>query len=234
MEYIHAKRKNKNKGASAFQENAGAVKRDMEVVFKWVPVQGVRLSAAANRAVYEEYKEERPRLLKETVYNPDGSENKEGISRLRQAGLNDKAIYEVIGKGRTPNGYNYHHLFPRAISGSFKNGVQIGDEKLYSIHDWRCMMPLSNANRCDIHKNVHAAMDERNGALPEREGTKMTYDIAMPLTAKEYEMYKQNPASVKAELLIVTANSYRTVDQRGKGGNALAMAAALKAKAATR
>ena len=61
----------------------------------------------------------------------------------------------------------------------------------------------------------------------------MTYDIAMPLTAKEYEMYKQNPASVKAELLIVTANSYQTVDQRGKGGNALAMAA-VKMKALQR
>ena len=99
--------------------NAGertALPKDMEVVFKWVPVKGVRLSVAANKAVYEEYKEVRAQLLKDTVYNPDGTENKEGISRLRQAGLSDKAIYEVIGNGRTPNGYNYHHLFPRAAS----------------------------------------------------------------------------------------------------------------------
>ncbi len=229
MEFIHAKRKQKGNKAQFVSMNAGektALSKDTEVVFKWVPVKGVRLSVAANKAVYEEYKEVRAQLLKDTVYNPDGTENKEGISRLRQAGLSDKAIYEVVGKGRTPNGYNYHHLFPRALSGSFANGpVQFGDEKVSSIHDWRCLQPLPNATRCDIHLNVHKAMEERNGPLPEP-GTKTTYDIAMPLTAKEYEMYKINPKSVKAELLIVTADSYKTVDQRDNGGNSLAIAAA--------
>lgn len=225
MEYIHAKRKRPSHGETPA--------RVSEVVFKWVPVKGIRLSAEANRAVYEEYKQVRGSLLRDTVYNPDGTENVEGISRLRQAGLSDKAIFEVVANGRTPNGYNYHHLFPRALSGSFKDGVTIGDEKLTTIHDWRCMQPLPNATRCDIHKNVHAAMDERNGELPGKPGTKVQYDIAMPLSAKEYEMYKQNPQSVKAELLIVTPTSYMTVDQRDKGGNVLALAA-LKAKAATR
>ena len=225
MEYIHAKRKRPSHGETPA--------RVSEVVFKWVPVKGIRLSAEANRAVYEEYKQVRGSLLRDTVYNPDGTENVEGISRLRQAGLSDKAIFEVVANGRTPNGYNYHHLFPRALSGSFKDGVTIGDEKLTTIHDWRCMQPLPNATRCDIHKNVHAAMDERNGELPGKPGTKVQYDIAMPLSAKEYEMYKQNPQSVKAELLIVTPTSYMTVDQRDKGGNALALAA-LKAKTATR
>lgn len=225
MAYIHAKRKRPSQG------NASA--RTAEVVFKWVSVKGIRLSAEENRRVYEEYKQLRHNLLRDTVYNPDGTENVEGISRLRQAGLSDKAIFETIASGRTPNGYNYHHLFPRALSGSFKDGVAIGDEKLTTIHDWRCMQPLPNATHCDIHGNVHAAMDERNGELPGRPGTKVMYDIAMPLSAKEYEMYKQNPQSVKAELLIVTPTSYKTVDQRDKGGNALAMAA-MKAKAATR
>lgn len=225
MEYIHTKRKRPSHG------NMPA--RDMEVVLKWVPVKGIRLSADDNKAVYEEYKQVRGGLLRDTVYNSDGTENVEGISRLRQAGLSDKDIYETVAKGRTPNGYNYHHLFPRALSGSFKDGVKIGDEKLTTIHDWRCMLPLPNATRCDIHKNVHTAMEERNGPLPGKPGTKVTYDIAMPLSAKEYEMYKQNPQSVKAELLIVTANSYKTVDQRGNGGNALALAA-MKAKIATR
>ena len=228
MEYIHAKRK--GKGNKSFQNNNT---RAQEVVFKWGPVKGVRLSTQENRAVYEEYKQQRAQLLTDTVYNPDGSENKEGISRLRQAGLNDKAIYEMIGKGKTPNGYNYHHLFPRAISGSFKDGgVQFGDEELTSIHDWRCMMPLSNATGRDIHSNVHKAMEERNGPLPERPGTKLTYYIAMPLSAKEYEMYKQNPKSVKAELLIVDANSYRTVDQRTNGAKTISVADIAKFKTA--
>lgn len=210
MEYIHAKRK----GNKSFQNDNN---RNLEVVFKWVPVKGVRLSVPENKAVYEEYKAVRSRLLKDTVYNPDGTPNEEGISRLRQAGLDDNAI-AIVGKGRTPNGYNYHHLFPRAISGSFKDGgVQFGDEKLTSIHDWRCMLPLSNARGRDIHSNVHSAMEERNGPLPEKAGTKLTYYIAMPLSAKEYEMYKQNPKSVNAELLIVGTNSYRTVDQRTSG-----------------
>jgi len=226
MEYIHVKRarkkKGKGKGHSApFQGNTdnNSVKvnlpKDFEVAFKWVPVQGIRISSEANKALYEEYKQVRPQLLKDTVYNPDGTENKEGISRLRQAGLNDEAIYETIGKeGKTPNGFNYHHLFPRVLSGSLAKGpVQIGDEQITSIHDWRCMMPLSNTQNKDIHSNVHKAMDERNGSLP-GVGGKITYYIAMQLSAKEYEMYKQNPKSVKAELLIVSGSSYKTVDQR--------------------
>ncbi len=211
MEFIHAKRKHHNKGAEN-QSN-----QPKEFVFKWIPVKGVRLSSAENKAVYEEYKQVRSQLLKNTVYNPDGTENKEGISRLRQAGLSDKAIYEIVGKGKTPNGYNYHHLFPRAISGSFKDGgVRFGDENLTSIHDWRCMMPLPNGNRNDIHGNVHQAMEKRNGPLPEVAGVKLTYYIAVPLSAKEYELYKQNPKAVKGELLIVTGSSYKTVHQRGQ------------------
>lgn len=220
MKHIHTKRK--HKGNKPFFQNNDhsavnvSLPKGFEVAFKWVPVEGVRLSVKANKAVYEEYKEVRAQLLKDTVFNPDGTENKEGVSRLRQAGLSDKAIYETIGKGKTPNGFNYHHLFPRALSGSFANGpVQFGDEQLTSIHDWRCMMPLPNTARSDIHCNVHKAMEERNGPLP-NEGAKTTYFIAMPLTAKEYEMYKQNPQSVKAELLIVGADSYKTVDQRDK------------------
>lgn len=238
MKHIHTKRKHKGNKPS-FQNNSQAstsvsIPKGFEVAFKWVPVKGIRLSAKANKAVYEAYKDVRAQLLKETVFNPDGTENKEGISRLRQAGLNDKAIYESIGKGKTPNGFNYHHLFPRALSGSFAEGpVQFGDEKLTSIHDWRCMMPLSNTPRSDIHCNVHKAMEERNGPLP-NEGARTTYFIAMPLTAKEYEMYKQNPQSVKAELLIVGADSYRTVDQREKGGstNAISTAGIARMKAA--
>lgn len=227
MEYIHTKRRR----PSNFSQN-DAAKRKQEFVFKWVPVKGERISVEANRAVYEEYKQVRSQLLQDTVYNPDGTENKEGVSRLRQAGLTDKEIYERVAKGQTPNGYNYHHLFPRALTGSFKNGsVQFGDDKVSSIHDWRCLLPLPNATRCDIHGNVHKAMEERNGALP-APGEKTTYDIAMPLSAKEYELYKQNPAAVKAELLIVTADSYKTVDQRSNS-NALAMTVA-KMKAATR
>lgn len=229
MEYIHAKRKGKkgkgkNNGQfSSFQQNNGnnfsshsSLPNGFEIAFKWMPVEGVRLSAAANRCVYEEYKQVRAQLLMETVHNPDGTENTEGVCRLRQAGLSDNVIYGTIGKGKTPNGYNYHHLFPRALSGSFADGpVQFGDEKLTSIHDWRCMMPLPNSVHKDIHANVHKAMEERNGPLPE-EGRKTTYYIAMPLSAKEYEMYKQNPQSVKEELLIVSGSSYRTVDQREK------------------
>ena len=134
MEYIHAKRK--GKGNRPFQNNNA---QNQEVVFKWVPVKGIRLSVQENRAVYEEYKQLREQLLKDTVHNPDGTPNEEGISRLRQAGLDDRSI-AIIGKGRTPGGYNYHHLFPRAISGSFKDGaVQFGDEKLTSIH---VLLPL--------------------------------------------------------------------------------------------
>ena len=246
MEYIHVKRarkkgKGKGKGhSSSYQGNPheSSVKvdlpRDFEVAFKWVPVKGVRISSAANKALYEEYKEVRPQLLKDTVYNPDGTENKEGVSRLRQAGLNDKVIYEVIGKGKTPNGFNYHHLFPRVLSGSLAKGpIQIGDEQISSIHDWRCMMPLSNTENKDIHGNVHKAMDERNGPLP-GVGGKTTYYIAMPLSAEEYEMYKQNPKSVKAELLIVSGSSYRTVDQRdgAEQGKSLSVADVAKLKAA--
>lgn len=208
MEYIHAKRK--SKGNRPVNHNT----RQQDYVFKWIPVKGIRLSSQANRAVYEEYKEARSQLLKDTVYNKDGTENKEGIARLRQVGLNDKDIYEVIGKGKTPNGYNYHHMFPRAISGSFKEGpVQFGNDQLTSIHDWRCMLPLPNSAHNDIHKNVHAAMDQRNGVLPERPGTKLTYYIAVPLSAEEYQMYKENPKSVKAELLVVNAHSYQTINQ---------------------
>lgn len=225
MEYIHAKRKGKKgKGKghfSSFLQNNGtdssasvALPKDFEVAFKWVPVEGLRISSGKNKVIYEEYKQVRADLLKETVYNPDGTENKEGISRLRQAGLNDKAIYETVGKGKTPNGYNYHHLFPRVLSGSLAKGpIQLGDEKISSIHDWRCLMPLPNSTNKDIHMNVHKAMEERNGPLPP-EGFKTTYYIAMPLSSKEYEMYRQNPKSVKAELLIVSGKDYRTVDQR--------------------
>lgn len=227
MEYIHAKRK--GKGNRPFQNNNA---QNQEVVFKWVPVKGIRLSVQENRAVYKEYKQLREQLLKDTVHNPDGTPNEEGISRLRQAGLDDRSI-AIIGKGRTPGGYNYHHLFPRAISGSFKDGaVQFGDEKLTSIHDWRCMMPLPNATGRDIHANVHAAMEERNGPLPEQPGTKLTYYIAMPLSAKEYEMYKQNPKSVKAELLIVGPRSYQTVDQRSNGSKTISVADIAKLKTA--
>lgn len=59
MEFIHAKRKQKGNKAQFVQMNAGertALPKDMEVVFKWVPVKGVRLSVAANKAVYEEIK----------------------------------------------------------------------------------------------------------------------------------------------------------------------------------
>ncbi|MBR1778050.1 MAG: hypothetical protein IJ752_05640 [Alphaproteobacteria bacterium] len=241
MEYIHAKRKGKKgKGRpSSFHGNVDnntanvSLPKGFEIAFKWVPVEGIRLSAGANRAVYEEYKQVRAELLKETVYNPDGSQNTEGISRLRQAGLSDEVIYGTIGKGKTPNGYNYHHLFPRALSGSFAKGpVQFGDEKLTSIHDWRCMMPLPNSAHKDIHANVHKAMEERNGPLP-AEGRKTTYYIAMPLSAKEYEMYKQNPQSVKAELLIVSGDSYRTVDQRNNAsGKTMSAAEIAKLKMA--
>ena len=145
---------------------------DFEVVMKWVPIEAVRISPEANRAVYDEYNEQRERMLKETVYNPDGTENKEGIARLRQAGLSDKDIFETIGqKGQTPNGFNYHHLFPRAVSGAFNEGpVNFGGEMLTSIHDWRCMMVLPYAPGHDIHHNVHDAMDERNGPIPQKEG----------------------------------------------------------------
>ncbi len=215
MTYIHTKRKSKGKKPS-FQNNINSP----EFVFKWVPVKGIRISPEENKKVYEEYKQVRAQLLKDTVYNPDGSENKEGISRLRQAGMTDKQIFEFVANGKTPNGYNYHHLFPRAISGSFKKGpVQFGNEVLSSIHDWRCMMPLPNTPNRDIHQNVHSAMDKRNGYFPERAGTKLTYYIAMPLSAQEYEMYKQNPKSVKEELLIVTPSSFKTVDQREKKNN---------------
>ncbi|MBR4127630.1 MAG: hypothetical protein IKR09_08655 [Alphaproteobacteria bacterium] len=233
MEYIHVKRARKkgkkhshssqnipvqNTGDNSNIANA-PLPRDFEIAFKWVPVAGKRLSSEENRAVYEEYKEVRAQLLKDTVYNPDGSENKEGIARLRQAGLSDDAIYKTIGQGRTPNGYNYHHLFPRALSGSFNEGpVQFGDEILTTIHDWRCMMPLPCSSRNDIHANVHKAMEERNGALPNGRRS-LSYYIAMPLTSKEYEMYKQNPKSVKAELLIVGGDFYRTEDQREKTEN---------------
>jgi len=192
---------------------------DFEVVFKWLPIEAVRISPEANRAVYNEYCQQRERMLKETVYNPDGTENAEGIARLRQAGLSDKDIYETIGeKGQTPNGFNYHHLFPRAISGAFNEGpVQFGNETLTSIHDWRCMMVLSCPVNRDIHHNVHDAMDSRNGPIPEREGTRMTYYVAMPLTAEEYELYKTNPKALKEELLIVNKDGFRTVDQRENG-----------------
>ena len=93
MEYIHTKRRR----PSNFSQN-DAAKRNQEFVFKWVPVKGERISVEANRAVYEEYKQVRGQLLKDTVYNPDGTENKEGISRLRQAGLTDKEIYERVAK----------------------------------------------------------------------------------------------------------------------------------------
>ena len=195
--------------------NAASTKK--EFVFKWVPVAAERISPKENKALYEEYKEARPHMLRETVYNPDGSENKEGICRLRQAGLDDKAIFEVIARGQTPNGYNYHHLFPRALSGGLANGpLQFGDEQITTLHDWRCMMPLPNASANDIHGNVHKAMDDRNGPMPANRGDKKTYYIAMPLSAEEYGMYMENPQSVKKELLIVTASSYRTVDQREK------------------
>ena len=224
MEYIHTKRKGKKgkgKGHSPFQQNNGndssanvVLPKDFEVAFKWVPVEGVRISSGKNKIIYEEYKQVRAQLLKETVWNPDGTENKEGVCRLRQAGLSDQTIYGTIGKGKTPNGYNYHHLFPRVLSGSLAHGpIQFGDEQISSIHDWRCLMPLPNSAHKDIHLNVHKAMEDRNGPLPP-EGCKTTYYIAMPLSSKEYEMYKQNPKSVKAELLIVNGNSYRTVDQR--------------------
>ena len=95
MEYIHAKRK--GKGNKSFQNNNT---RAQEVVFKWVPVKGVRLSTQENRAVYEEYKQQRAQLLKDTVYNPDGSENKEGISRLRQAGFEVlSCTRQAVGRG---------------------------------------------------------------------------------------------------------------------------------------
>lgn len=228
-EYIHVKRarkkgKGKNKGNnnSFTNNNSGSrsLPSDFEVVFKWVPINAVRISSSANRDIYEEYKQERPRMLRDTVYNPDGTENEEGISRLRQAGLSDRDIYESIGQGRTPNGYNYHHLFPRALSGALNEGpVQIGNETFTTIHDWRCMMPLPNTTGNDIHKNVHDAMDQRNGPVPEREGTRTTYYIAMPLTAEEYQKYRQDPSSVKEELLIVKKNSFRTVDQRENGSS---------------
>lgn len=214
MEYKHEKRK--GKGGNRNQQNgARPVSSNQEIVFKWVPVKAERISPKENKALYEEYKEERPRMLRETVYNPDGTENKEGISRLRQAGLDDKAIFDVIAKGQTPNGFNYHHLFPRALSGGLANGpIQIGDEQITTLHDWRCMMPLPNSATNDIHGNVHQAMDQRNGPMPANKGDKKTYYIAMPLTAEEYSMYKTNPQSVKAELLIVSGRSFRTVDQR--------------------
>ncbi|MCQ2965382.1 MAG: hypothetical protein MJ250_01410 [Alphaproteobacteria bacterium] len=222
--FIHEKKKHKGPKAKplGYQESkwpdektgSAALPEDFEAVFKWVPVKGLRISVAENRDVYEEYKEVRPQLLKDTVYNSDGSLNEEGISRLRQAGLKDKSIFEYVGKGKSPNGYNYHHLFPRALSGTFKEGpVQFGDDQLTTIHDWRCMLPLPNAHAMDIHLNVHNAMEERNGPLPEP-GKRMTYFIAMPLSAKEYEMYKENPKSVKQELLIVGAQGYKTIDQR--------------------
>lgn len=228
--FIHQKRKHGkgkkggNKGFDPQQQQGQQDKpfrlpRGFEVVFKWVSVDAERVSPRENKEViYQEYVANRAQLLKDTVYNPDGTENVEGISRLRQAGLDDKAIFETVAKGRTPNGFNYHHLFPRALSGSFKRGpVEIGGEMISSIHDWRCLQPLSNAHDCDIHGNVHKAMEERNGHLPSV-GHRTTYDIAIPLTAKEYELYRTNPKAVKAELLIVGADSYRTVDQRGKGG----------------
>ena len=231
-ELIHAKRKKGHKGNRPQQQNNNAPQQhghqdggtgaagltpDFEVPFKWVAVEGMRISPQENKHVYKEYNNMRAQLLRETVYNPDGTENKEGIARLRQAGLNDKDIFEVVGKGRTPNGYNYHHLFPRALSGTFKNGpVKFGDITLTSIHDWRALMPLPNAAGKDIHCKVHQAMEQRNGPLPEKVGKRKKYFIAMPLTAEEYEKYKENPASVKAELLIVSANSFRTVDQRDK------------------
>lgn len=225
MNYIHTKRKGKKgKGKSVSVQNGSAnhssvnvpLPANFEIAFKWVPVEGVRISSNKNRAIYEEYKEARPQLLKNTVFNADGTENKEGIARLRQAGLNDEVIYGTIAKGKTPNGFNYHHLFPRVLSGSLENGpIQFGDETISSIHDWRCMMPLPNSAHKDIHANVHKAMEERNGPLP-NVGRRTSYYIAMPLSAKEYEMYKQNPKSVNAELLIVNGSSYRTVDQRDK------------------
>ncbi|MBO4643911.1 MAG: hypothetical protein J5716_04810 [Alphaproteobacteria bacterium] len=221
-EYIHKKRDRKkgNKHSSHSYNNIrnGSLPAGFEVVFKWVPIEAVRISSAANQALYEEYKQERGRMLKETVFNPDGTENKEGVARLRQAGLSDRDIYESIGKGKTPNGYNYHHLFPRALSGALNEGsVQFGNETLTSLHDWRCMMPLPNSAGSDIHKNVHDAMEKRNGPMPEKEGSRTTYYIAMPLTAEEYQQYKRNPESLKEELLIVGKNSYRTVDQRDNG-----------------
>lgn len=225
--YIHEPRQRKHKGSKANaniksnqnqNNNNDSVNaklpKDFEEVFKWVPVEGKRISSAENKIVYEEYKEARPQLLKNTVYNEDGSLNEEGMSRLHQAGLTDEVIFSSIAKGRTPNGFNYHHLFPRVLSGSLKNGpIMIGDEKISTIHDWRCLIPLSNAHNMDIHLNVHRAMDERNGELPHN-GGKTTYYIAMPLSKKEYEMYKENPASVKQELLLVSAHDYKTIDQR--------------------
>lgn len=224
--YIHQKRKHgkgKKGGSRGFapqqesQEKPFRLPRGFEAVFKWTTVDVERVSPRENKEViYQEYVANRAQLLKDTVYNPDGTENVEGISRLRQAGLDDKAIFESVANGRTPNGFNYHHLFPRALSGTFKHGpVEIDGQMIDSIHDWRCLQPLSNARDCDIHGNVHKAMEERNGPLPSV-GRRTTYDIAIPLTAKEYELYRTNPEAVKAELLIVGADSYRTIDQRDK------------------
>lgn len=237
-ELIHAKRKGKGHKGNRPQQNnyaqqqrpqdsgrgAAGLAPDFEIAFKWVAVDGVRISPQENKHVYKEYNDVRAQLLRNTVYNPDGTENKEGISRLRQAGLKDKDIYEVVGKGKTPNGFNYHHLFPRALSGAFKDGaVKFGNDTLTGIHDWRALMPLPNAAGKDIHCKVHQAMEDRNGPLPEKAGKKMKYYIAMPLSAEEYEKYKENPASVKAELLIVSANSFRTVDQRDNAASKAAM-----------
>ncbi|MCQ2913755.1 MAG: hypothetical protein MJ247_00995 [Alphaproteobacteria bacterium] len=222
---VHEKRKHKgpksnyaNIQSNHNQQNndnvSAKLPKDFEAVFEWVPVEGRRISSAANKVIYEEYKEARPQLLKNTVYNEDGSLNEEGMSRLHQAGLSDEVIFSSIAKGRTPNGFNYHHLFPRVLSGSLKDGpIKIGNEEISTIHDWRCLMPLSNAHGMDIHLNVHNAMDERNGSLP-GVGGKTTYYIAMPLSKADYELYKENPAAVKKELLIVSAHDYKTVDQR--------------------
>ena len=215
-ELIHVKRqekkkdKNKNKGPvnGGYQGYAG-VSHDFEVPFKWVAIDAERVSSKENAKIYEEYKELRPQLLRATVYNEDGSENAEGIARLRMAGLDDKNIFDVVGKGMTPNGYNYHHIFPRALSGGMKKGpVQYGAETLTTVHDWRALVPLPN----DLHANVHKAMDKRNGPIPQNSGEKKKYYIAVPLSAAEYQQYKENPASVKQDLLIVSGDSYREMN----------------------
>ena len=211
-QHIHNKRpkKGKNKGAyvNGGYQGYASVPNGFEVPFKWVAIDAERISSDENRRIYQEYKELRPELLRATVYNDDGSQNAEGIARLRMAGLSDENIFNVIGKGITPNGYNYHHVFPRALSGGMKKGpVQYGEETLTTVHDWRALMPLPN----DIHANVHKAMDKRNGPIPEKSGTKKTYYIAAPLSAAEYEKYKENPNSLNVDLLIVNAHSYREV-----------------------
>ncbi|MBO4519795.1 MAG: hypothetical protein J5787_01165 [Alphaproteobacteria bacterium] len=189
---------------------------DFEVVFKWVPIEAVRVPG---RPIYEEYvlPENRDRMLRETVYNPDGTENKEGIERLRQAGLSERDIFETIGRdGHTPNGFNYHHLYPRAVSGALNEGpVEFGGETLTSIHDWRCMMVLPcKPPFHNVHDQLHKAIDERNGPIPEQAGMRGTYYVPIALTAEEYELYKTNPKALKEELLIVSSRGYRTEDQR--------------------